>query len=168
MRSPGYVGECIFWPSLNDSEKFLTISIFPGAIGGRFGQEHAFWPLPRASLSNDDNGQLVMRVMMTTTTKMTMTMVIVMMITITKIARDYVEVPLLWSLPWACSVLSQDIWWLQVRPESSSKSRSGILLPSPLTSLRRFGGSKLPQKGRTNNFNLWIFSFIFEGLLLPS
>ena len=56
MRSPGYVGECIFWPSLNDSEKFLTISIFPGAIGGRFGQEPAFWPLPRASLSNDDNG----------------------------------------------------------------------------------------------------------------
>ena len=107
--------------------------MFPGAIGGRFGQEPAFWPLPRASLSNDDNGQLVMRVMMTTTMKMTMSMVIVMMITITKIARDYVEVPLLWSLPRACSVLSQDIWWLQARPESSSRGRSGILLPSPLT-----------------------------------
>ena len=133
MRSPGYVGECIFWPSLNDSEKFLTISIFPGARGGRFGQELALWPLPGASLSNDDDddGQLVMRVMMTTTTEMTMTMVFVMTITITKIARDYVEVPLLWSLPRACSVLSQDIWWLQARTESSSSSsRSGISLPS--------------------------------------
>ena len=88
------------------------------------------WGIPK---SNDDDGQLVMRVMMTTTMKMTMSMVIVMMITITKIARDYVEVPLLWSLPRACSVLSQDIWWLQARPESSSRGRSGILLPSPLT-----------------------------------
>ena len=48
-----------------------------------------------------------MRIMMTTTTEKTMTMVVVMMITITKIARDYVEVPLLWSMPRASSVLSQ-------------------------------------------------------------
>ena len=60
------------------------------------------WGIPK---SNDDDGQLVMRVMMTTTTKMTMTMVVVMMIKITKIARDYVEVPLLWSMPRASSVL---------------------------------------------------------------
>ena len=56
--------------------------------------------------------------MMTTTTEKTMTMVVVMMITITKIARDYVEVPLLWSLPRASSVPSQG----QERTESSSSS----------------------------------------------
>ena len=68
--------------------------------------------------NNDDDGQLVMRVMMTTRTKMTMTMVVVMKLRITKIARDHVEVPLLWSLPRACSVLSRG----QARTESSSSS----------------------------------------------
>ena len=81
---------------------------------------------------------------MMTTTEMTMTMVVVMLITITKIARDYVEVPLLWSMPRASSVLSQD----QARTESSSSSsRSEILLPYSLTSLRTLEGSKLFQKG---------------------
>ena len=117
---------------------------------GRFGHKPALWPLPGASPSNDDAGQLVMRIMMTTTTKMTMTIVIVMTITITKIARDYVEVPLLWSLPRACSVLSRG----QARTESSSSSsRSGILLPYSLTSLRTLEGSKLFQKG-----NRWLWS----------
>ena len=119
LRSPGYVGECVFWPSLNDSEKFLTISIFPGQGGADLVRNLRFGHcLGYPYKNNDDDGQLVMRVMMTTRTKMTMTMVVVMKLRITKLARDHVEVPLLWSLPRACSVLSRG----QARTESSSSS----------------------------------------------